>query len=122
MKVLVIEDEDDIREIACMCLADDSSLDVIDAGSGAEGIQKAANEQPDVILMDVMMPDMDGKQTFAALRKNPATSTIPIIFLTAKAMTSEVSELRALGAKGILVKPFDPLTLASQVRAIVEAT
>ena len=122
MKVLVIEDEDDIREIACMCLADDSSLDVIDAGSGLEGVRMAADEQPDVILMDVMMPEMDGKQTFAALRNNPATSTIPIIFLTAKAMTSEVSELRALGAKGILVKPFDPLTLASQVRAIVEGT
>ncbi len=122
MKVLVIEDEDDIREVACMCLSDDDTLEVIDAGSGAEGVRKATDEQPDVILMDVMMPEMDGKQTFAAIRGNPATSTIPIIFLTAKAMTSEVSELRALGAKGILVKPFDPLTLASQVRAIVEGT
>jgi CheY-like chemotaxis protein len=120
MKVLVIEDEDDIREVACMCLADDDTIEVIEAGCGREGIQKAQEEKPDVILMDVMMPDMDGKETFRLLGSDPATSAIPVIFLTAKAMTSEVSELKALGAKGILVKPFDPLALPSQIKEIME--
>ncbi|HEY9869272.1 MAG TPA: response regulator [Candidatus Obscuribacterales bacterium] len=120
MKVLVIEDEDDIREVACMCLADDESMEVIEAGSGKEGIRLAQEKKPDVILMDVMMPDMDGKETFKLLHNDPATSSIPVIFLTAKAMTSEVSELRALGAKGILVKPFDPLALPLQIKEIIE--
>lgn len=116
----MIEDEDDIREVACMCLADDDTIEVIEAGCGREGIQKAQEEKPDVILMDVMMPDMDGKETFRLLGSDPATSAIPVIFLTAKAMTSEVSELKALGAKGILVKPFDPLALPSQIKEIME--
>jgi CheY-like chemotaxis protein len=95
-------------------------MEVVDASSGADGIEKAAAEQPDAILLDVMMPMLDGPSTLAALRNQPATSKIPVIFLTAKAMPSEVERLRSLGAAGVLTKPFDPMTLASQVRALLE--
>lgn len=119
MRVLIIDDEEDTREIAKMSLSILGGLDVIDAENGKEGIEVASRERPDVILLDMMMPIMDGPSTLEALRSNEVTKDIPVIFLTAKAMTSEIEKLKRMGARGVLTKPFDPTTLALQVQAIL---
>ncbi|OFW10029.1 MAG: hypothetical protein A3H96_03495 [Acidobacteria bacterium RIFCSPLOWO2_02_FULL_67_36] len=121
MKVLIIDDDADIRSIARLSLSRLGGMEVVEAAGGAEGVRKAQNEQPDVILLDMMMPVMDGSATLAALRSQPATAATPVIFLTAKAMRVEVERLRALGAAGVLIKPFDPRTLPGDVRALVES-
>ena len=120
MKVLIIDDEEDTREIAKMSLSLLGGLDVVEAESGKDGIEVASHSRPDVILLDMMMPIMDGPSTLEALRTNEATKDIPVIFLTAKAMTTEIEKLKRMGATGVLTKPFDPTTLASQVQAILE--
>jgi CheY-like chemotaxis protein len=120
MKVLIIDDEEDTRSIASMSLSILGGLEVVEAESGQDGITKAEMEQPDVILLDMMMPIMDGSQTLVALGENEKTKNIPVIFLTAKAMTSEIEKLKRMGAVGVLTKPFDPTILANQVRAILE--
>jgi CheY-like chemotaxis protein len=120
MKILLIDDEDDIRRIARLSLSRLGAMEVVDAASGPDGVEKARREQPDAILLDVMMPDVDGGATLARLRADPATAGIPVIFLTAKAMSSEVERLRRLGAAGVLTKPFNPVTLATEVRALLE--
>ena len=120
MKILIIDDEADIRRIAHLALGRVGAMDVSEAQSGLEGLRKAEDTHPDAILLDVMMPGLDGPSTLAALRSNPATANIPVIFLTAKAMVSELERLRALGAAGVLTKPFDPMTLAVQVRAALK--
>ena len=121
MKILIIDDEDDIRAISRLALGRVGGMDVVDAASGKTGVERAIAEAPDAILLDVMMPDMDGPETFGVLKAEPRTAHIPVIFLTAKAMASEVERLRSLGAKGVLTKPFDPMSLAANVRAILGA-
>ena len=86
MKILIIDDDADIRSIARLSLSRVGGMEVIDAGSGVEGLRKAQDEKPDVILLDMMMPTMDGLETLAALRSRPATASMPVIFLTAKAV------------------------------------
>ena len=86
-----------------------------------QALTLAAHERPDVILLDVMMPELDGPGTFASLREDPATATIPVIFMTAKAQPHEVASYRALGAAGVIAKPFDPMSLPGEIRSIVEA-
>jgi len=117
MKILIIDDEADIRRIAHLALGRVGAMDVVEAPGGAEGIRQALDTRPDAILLDVMMPGLDGPSTLAALRSNPETAAIPVIFLTAKALVSELERLRDLGAAGVLTKPFDPMALAGQVRA-----
>ena len=119
MKVLVVDDEEDVRFVANMSLGRVGRMTVIEASSGAEGIARAKSERPDFILLDMMMPGMDGAATFRALRADPETSAIPIVFLTAKAMAAEVQRLKDLGAKGVVLKPFDPMSLAREVTAIL---
>jgi two-component system, OmpR family, response regulator len=121
MKVLIIDDDADIRTIARLSLSRLGGMDVVEAAGGAEGLRTAHDERPDVILLDVMMPAMDGTATLAALRSQPATTDTPVIFLTAKVMNTELERLRGLGAAGVLTKPFDPRTLPSDVRALLEA-
>ena len=121
MKILIIDDENDIRRIARLGLERVGKMEVVDAGSGPEGVDKARAEKPDAVLLDVMMPGQDGPATLQSLRSDPQTASIPVIFLTAKALTSEVERLRSLGAAGVLTKPFDAMTLAAQVRAVLEA-
>jgi CheY-like chemotaxis protein len=87
--------------------------------SGAEAISEAITAPPDAILLDVMMPGLDGPSTLAQLRQNPATAGIPVIFLTAKARSSQHDTLLELGATGVLVKPFDPMQLSNQVAALL---
>lgn len=120
MKILVIDDEDDIRRIARLSLGKVGQMEVVEASSGPEGVRRAVEELPDAILLDVMMPGLDGPGTLAALRSNPRTAGIPVIFLTAKAMTAEIERLRGFGAQGVLTKPFDPMGLAREVRACLE--
>jgi CheY-like chemotaxis protein len=120
MKVLIIDDEEDTRSIASMSLSIIGGLEVLEAENGQEGIAVAEKERPDVILLDMMMPIMDGCETLQALHKNADTSHIPVIFLTAKALTGEIERLKRMGAAGVLTKPFDPTVLASQVRSILE--
>jgi CheY-like chemotaxis protein len=117
MKVLIIDDEDDIRRIARLSLSRIGHMDVIDAAGGAEGLRLAEEQRPDAILLDVMMPAMDGPATLAALRANPKTSDIPVLFLTAKALTAEIERLRELGARDVLTKPFDPVTLPTLIQS-----
>jgi CheY-like chemotaxis protein len=121
MKVLIIDDDADIRTIARLSLSRLGGMDVVEAAGGAEGLRQAHDEKPDLILLDVMMPTMDGTAMLAALRLQPATAKIPVIFLTAKVMGSEVERLKGLGAAGVLTKPFDPQALPADVRALLEA-
>lgn len=119
MKILVIDDEPDVRRIATLSLVNVGGFEVIEAAGGTEGLARAAEEQPDAILLDVMMPVMDGPTTLAALRADERTRGIPVIFVTARAMSSDVERLRSLGATGILTKPFNAMTLSSDVRTLL---
>ena len=120
MKVLIIDDDEDIRSIARLSLSRVGGMEVIEAASGGEGERKARHEKPDVILLDMMMPAMGGRETLAVLLSQPDTSMTPVIFLTAKAVGDEVEQLTALGAVGVLLKPFDPRTLSEDVRALLK--
>ncbi|HVU47707.1 MAG TPA: response regulator [Terracidiphilus sp.] len=118
-KILIIDDEDDIREVAALSLESIAGWEVIVASSGAQGIVRAAENKPDAILLDVMMPGMDGPSTFRELRKNPATSTIPVLLLTAKVQATDQRRFADLGVEAILFKPFDPLTLSTQISDVL---
>jgi len=116
IRILHVDDEPDIREIVDMSLGLNPEFEVRACASGAEAIAAAIEWSPFVILLDVMMPGMDGPTTLAQLRKNPQTSDIPVLFMTARAQTREVEEIISLGAQGVISKPFDPMTLAFVVR------
>ncbi|MFQ3585593.1 MAG: response regulator [Cyanobacteriota bacterium] len=118
-RLLIIDDEPDIWEMTQLILENLAGWQVLTAGSGPEGIQKAAQEQPEAILLDVMMPDMDGPTTLARLRALPETQGIPVIFLSAKVKNAQDSSLAHLGANGIISKPFNAATLASEIAALV---
>ena len=113
--ILIIDDEDDIREVAALSLETVAGWDVVTANSGAQGLLRAVEHQPDAVLLDVMMPGMDGPTTFRELRKNPVTARIPVILLTAKVQSNDQRRFADLGVNAILFKPFDPLTLAQQI-------
>ena len=113
--VLIIDDENDIREVAAMSLETVCGWHVLQAGSGVEGIRLAEEEKPDVILLDVMMPDMDGPNTLRGLRSNEQTAEIPVIFLTAKVQAADRKRFSDMGVAAVLSKPFDPMVLGEQV-------
>jgi CheY-like chemotaxis protein len=118
-KILIIDDEDDIREVAKLSLEAVAGWDVITASSGPEGIRLAAAEKPDAILLDVMMPEMDGPTTFKHLEADPATSHIPVLLLTAKVQGVDQRRFASLGVKAVLFKPFDPLTLSQEMATVL---
>ncbi|HEX6371465.1 MAG TPA: response regulator [Longimicrobium sp.] len=118
-KILLVDDEDDIREVAQMSLEMTAGWDVVTASSGAEALRAAAAERPDAILLDVMMPGMDGPDTARALRASEATAAIPIILLTAKVQAADRRRFDDLGVAGVLSKPFDPMELAAQVSRVL---
>jgi len=118
-KILIIDDEDDIREVAALSLESVAGWEVVAASSGAQGLVRAAEYQPDAILLDVMMPGMDGPTTFRELRKNPATERIPVLLLTAKVQSTDQRRFADLGVNAILFKPFDPLTLSAQIASVL---
>lgn len=118
-KILLVDDEDDIREVAQLALEMTAGWEVASASSGAEGVRLAAAERPDAILLDVMMPGMDGPATARELRARPETAEIPIILLTAKVQAADRRRFDDLGVAGVLSKPFDPMELAAQVSAVL---
>ena len=117
-KVLMVDDEPDIRRVGQMSLELVGHLQVVLAGGGEEAVDVATREQPDVILLDVMMPRLDGPATLDLLRASPATAGIPVIFMTAKVQKHEVEAYLARGAKGVIFKPFDPMTLSQEIGRI----
>jgi two-component system, OmpR family, response regulator len=119
VKVLIVDDEPDIRRIAKLGLSRVGGMEVVEAANGAEALVRAKADKPDAVLLDVMMPGLDGPSTLARLREDPATSGIPVVFLTAKAIAAELERLKVLGAAGVLTKPFDPMTLARELRALL---
>lgn len=114
-RILIIDDEDDIRQVAAMSLETVAGWEVLTANSGAAGIRRAQEEKPDAILLDVMMPGMDGPTTFLEIRKLPEIASIPVILLTAKVQSADQKRFADLGVSAVLFKPFDPLTLADQM-------
>lgn len=119
--ILIIDDEPDIREATQVCLEVAKGWKVITASSSKEGLKKAEAEHPDAVLLDVMMPDMDGLATFERLRANPATQDIPVILLTAKAQAVDHRHFKQFDVAAIIIKPYDPLTLAEQIAAVLPA-
>ena len=117
--VVVIDDEDHIREVAQVALEAVAGWQVSTAASGREGIEVARAAEPDAIVLDVMMPDLDGPATLARLRADVATRNVPVVFLTAKTQAFDRARLSALGAAGIVAKPFDPMRLADEIATLL---
>ncbi|MEB3232812.1 MAG: response regulator [Leptolyngbyaceae bacterium] len=113
--ILLIDDQRDIHTVVELSLTMTTSWQVIMALSGEEGVAQAVQHQPDAILLDAMMPVLDGVGTFALLQARPETQQIPVIFLTGKGEAGDRRQFYALGAKGMIMKPFEPQTLASQI-------
>jgi len=116
IRILHVDDEPDIREIVQMSLGLNADFEVRGCACGADAVAKAAEWSPFLILLDVMMPGMDGPTTLTHLRKDPRTACIPVLFMTARAQAREVEQFIALGAHGVISKPFDPMMLATEVR------
>jgi DNA-binding response OmpR family regulator len=117
IRILYVDDEPDIREVASLSLGLDPDFEVRDCAGGAEALEAMRDWRPDLIMLDVMMPGMDGPTTFERLRD--IDEVVPIVFITARTQERDVARLRGLGAAGVIEKPFDPMTLASEVRRFV---
>jgi two-component system, OmpR family, response regulator len=120
-KLLLVEDEPDIQTIARMALEMVGGFRVEVCGSGREALAAAPRFKPDLVLLDVMMPEMDGPTTLERLRELPEFGETPVVFITAKAMPTEIEHFKAIGAADIIPKPFDPMALADRVREIWNA-
>jgi CheY-like chemotaxis protein len=118
LRILCVEDDPDIRQIAQLALGTIGGLTVELCPSGADAVARAVGFAPDLILLDVMMPGMDGPTTLAKLRELPPLAETPVVFMTAKVQPPEVARYRDLGAVEVIAKPFDPMSLAKQVKAI----
>jgi CheY-like chemotaxis protein len=119
-RILIVDDEDDIREVARVSLELVAHWEVMTAARGQDAVEQARSGQPDAILLDVMMPGMDGPSTFAELQADPATRDIPVVFMTAKAQSADRARLERQGVAGVLTKPFDPMRLAADVAAALD--
>jgi CheY-like chemotaxis protein len=118
-RVLIIDDESDIREVAQLGLELIGGWQVATASGGFEGLAQASADRPDAILLDVMMPDIDGPETLRLLRADSATETVPVVFLTARSQVADVEWLEGLGASGVIPKPFDPVNLADDLTKVL---
>jgi len=121
-KVLLVDDEADIRKVGALSLTALAQWTVLEAQDGSEAVALAAREQPDVILLDVNMPGLDGPETFEKLRADDRTRRIPVVFMTASTRAQEVQRYHQMGAQGVIAKPFDPMSLADQIRALFAAS
>ncbi|ODP37113.1 response regulator [Sphingomonas turrisvirgatae] len=119
-RILYVDDEADLREVAAMALELDPDFEPRDCASGEAALGMARDWRPALILLDMMMPGMDGPTTLRALRDQPETADIPVIFVTARTQARDIDALMALGARGVIAKPFDPMALAQQVRALLD--
>lgn len=118
-RILLIDDDQGIREVARTVLEMVGGYDVNTAASGQEGLEKARTSPPDAIVLDVMMPGLDGPETFALLQEHPETCNVPVILLTAKTQAADRSRFASLGVAGMLAKPFDPMALSDQIAGIL---
>ena len=117
-RILYVEDEPDIQAVAQIALENVGGFTIKVCQHGQQALAEAAAFKPDLLLLDVMMPDMDGPTTLIELHKQPELANIPAIFMTAKVQPQEVAQLRTLGAVDVITKPFDPMTLSDQIRKI----
>jgi CheY-like chemotaxis protein len=117
-RILLVEDDPDIQFVASMALQRKGGFQIKICRSGVEALAEAPAFAPDLILMDVMMPHMDGPSTLAALRQDPRTASVPVVFLTAKVQPQEVGRYKEMGALDVILKPFNPMTLAQDVRIL----
>lgn len=118
-RILLIDDDPDARLLAVMVLGTLGGHDVLEASSGGIGVELAQQHPPDVVVVDMRMPRMDGPATIAALRASAATRDVPVVVMTATTEQAEHDEVRELGVAAIIVKPFDPATLPAQVEAVI---
>lgn len=118
-KVLIVDDEEAIIIVLKASIEATTDWQVITSSSATKGISLAATEHPDVVLLDVSMPKVDGTQVFKTLQAEASTQDIPVVFLTAKARSSEQQALRSLGVAGVITKPFSPVTIAAQIKAVL---
>ncbi len=119
-KIMYVEDEPDIQTIARIALEQIGGFNLLVCSSGQAALDQVSDFAPDIILLDVMMPEMDGIETFRQLKALPTCSDIPVIFMTARVQTHEIKEYLDLGAVDVIAKPFSPITLADQVTAIIQ--
>ncbi len=119
VRILYVDDDDDLREVATLSLGLDPDFEVRDCPSGLDAVATFRSFRPDIVLLDVMMPGMDGPATLQALRANGLSEEAIVLFITARAQSTETGRLLALGASGVIAKPFDPMTLASSLRAFL---
>ncbi len=117
-RILYVEDEDDIRAVAELALVNVAGFELRPCASGAEALEAAESFAPDMLLLDVMMPDMDGPATLRALRQIPSLAETPAVFMTAKVQPDEVNRYLELGAVDVIAKPFDPMSLGDQLRNV----
>jgi two-component system OmpR family response regulator len=117
-RILYVEDDADIREVASMALEVVGGFEVLACESGQEALQRVEVFKPQIIVLDVMMPEMDGPATLKCLQADPLTAAIPVIFMTAKVQPGEIAEFLSLGARDVVAKPFDPMTLSDSLRRI----
>ncbi|MBT4041845.1 MAG: response regulator [Rhodospirillales bacterium] len=121
-KILHVEDEQDIQEIVKLALETIGGFSVETCSSGHEALEKVSLFQPDLFLLDVMMPGMDGPETLSALREEAGFADTPVIFMTAKVMEDEVIRFKEIGALDVISKPFDPMSLGEKIKAIWDAS
>lgn len=117
--MLLVDDDDNIRTVAMIALEDEPGWEIFEARSGMEALAIAKAQKPDLILLDMMMPGMDGKETLHRLREDEEMAQTPVIFVTAKVQTHEIEGYKQLGAMGVITKPFDPLTLITDIIEIL---
>ena len=119
-KILHVDDDEDIRVITKMALEVVGDLEVVQCASGSEALSEAQSVAPDLFLLDVMMPEMSGEETYSKLKALEGMGDVPVIFMTAKAYSEDTQSLRDAGAIGVIVKPFDPMTLCQDIRSAFE--
>ena len=118
--ILIIDDEDDIRDVAQVALETVGGWRVSTASSGSDGLAQIQRELPDAVLLDVMMPDLDGIEVFKQLQQNPKTQHLPVLLMTAKTQTTDQQRFLKLGVTGIITKPFKAMLLAEQIAKILD--
>ena len=121
-RIFCIDDEDDILQVLQLSLETVGGFDVTCCNDPVEAVEKVADADPDLIILDVMMPGMDGPTTLSALRRKPELQRIPIVFMTARAQQEDIDSYIALGAAGVITKPFDPMTVSEQVEKLWTGT
>ncbi|PPK52576.1 response regulator [Marinobacter persicus] len=118
-RVLYVEDDPDIRAVAELALVDVAGFEARLCESGQQALEQVDDFHPDLVLLDVMMPGMDGPETLRALQERPGGLPVPAVFMTARLQPEEIEEYRAMGAIGVIPKPFDPMTLGDQIRELL---